>query len=77
MSKRIIGLLLALCLVIGLLPTAALALIDHELSSATVTLFGTAVTVDTDDCNFFDFIFFAFFSPDLFLFSFIFFARMK
>ena len=47
MSKKILGLLLALCLIVGLLPIMAIA----ETTSATVTLWGTAVTVDTDDAT--------------------------
>jgi len=50
MNKKLIGLLLALCLVIGLLPVMSIA-DTTEATTATVTLWGTAVTVDTDDAT--------------------------
>ena len=50
MNKKILGLLLALCLVIGLLPIMSVAAFEPA-TSATATLFGTAYTVDTDDAT--------------------------
>ena len=44
MNKKFISLLVAICLVIGLLPIISGA----EATSATVTLWGTSVSVDTD-----------------------------
>ncbi|MBR5022741.1 MAG: hypothetical protein IKY18_06035, partial [Oscillospiraceae bacterium] len=46
MNKKFISLLLAVCLVIGLLPVMAIA--ADPVTTATVTLFGTEVTIDLD-----------------------------
>ena len=51
MKRRILSLLLTLCLIVGLLPAVAIPHAHAETTavSATVTLFGTAVTIDNDE----------------------------
>ena len=49
MNKKLISLLVAICLVIGLLPVVSIA--DDTVTSATVTLFGTEVTVDLNNAT--------------------------
>ncbi|MBR5023018.1 MAG: hypothetical protein IKY18_07500, partial [Oscillospiraceae bacterium] len=48
MKRRILSLLLALCMIVGLLPAVAMPHAHAEVKTATVTLWGTAVTIDLD-----------------------------
>ena len=47
MNKKLISLLVAICLVIGLLPVMSIA--TETVTSQTISLGGQSVTVDTDD----------------------------
>ena len=48
MNKKLISLLVAICLIIGLLPAISIAA-EAEVTTATVTLWGTSYTVDKND----------------------------
>ena len=47
--KRILSLLLALCLIVGLLPSVAIPHAHAAVTSANVTLFGVSTTIDLDE----------------------------